>query len=206
MMTEYGLVSTHCQIIVINSTNRKGREMILNSGPPLKTMLEKSSQILTKKISDLFVPLSFQFGKESRVIEGYVLKKIESGSGNETSALKKNMAFIFANYRPINPLKKLHSIFTDIYRKYNASAKYIYILHLQVQKDMIDFNVSPDKRDVFLQEETELYSALRDNLTELFERLAAVTKVLPLHNPNKRNDVLSTEKNNFVDQSSRLLA
>lgn len=74
------------------------------------------------------------------------------------------MAYLFANTRPINPFKKLNSIFSDIYKKYNLSARYIYVLHLQIKKDAIDFNVSPDKRDVFIKYENEFYTALRENL------------------------------------------
>ena len=154
-------------------TAKKGREMVLNSGPPTKTILEKATQVLSKKIADMLVECKFDFGEDSKVSEGYVLGRIESGSTTETRGLSKNMAFFYANNRPINPFKKMTPIFNEIYRKYNSSARYIYILNIQVKKDSIDFNLSPDKRDICLKFEPEFLTALRESLVGLFERLAA---------------------------------
>ena len=92
-----------------------------------------------------------------------MLGRIDSISAPETrQLLTKNMAFLYANSRPINPFKKMTTIFNEIYRKYNSSARYIYILNLQIKKDSVDYNLSPDKRDVCMKYEPEFLAALRE--------------------------------------------
>ncbi|KAL4426563.1 hypothetical protein ABPG74_012323 [Tetrahymena malaccensis] len=189
MITEYAIISVNCQICLINQSTKKGREMILNSGSPMKNMLQKTAQVFSKKISEMLVELKFDFGEESSVIEGYVLNRQTSGSVQDSKSIQKNMSYLFVNTRPVNPFKKINSIFSDIYKKYNSSARYIYILHLKVKKDAIDFNVSPDKRDIFIKYENEFYTALRDNLTQLFEKLNSIQKVLmPVVISNKKKE------------------
>ena len=129
--------------------------------------------MLSKKIADLLVECKFEFGEDSRVSEGYVLGRVESGSTTESRQISKNMTFLYANNRPINPFKKMTPIFNEIYRKYNASARYIYIINMQIKKDSLDFNLSPDKRDIYLKYEPEFLVALRESLVGLFERLGA---------------------------------
>jgi len=109
------------------------------------------------------VECKFEFGEDCRVSEGYVLGRIDSISAPETrQLLTKNMAFLYANSRPINPFKKMTTIFNEIYRKYNSSARYIYILNLQIKKDSVDYNLSPDKRDICMKYEPEFLAALRE--------------------------------------------
>lgn len=152
--------------------------MILNSGQPTKSIFEKAVNVFTKKITSMLIELNFEFKENSKVVEGYVLKKIESGSVNETKNIPKNLTYLYVNGRPINPLKKVTSVFNEIYKKYNSSAKHMYILHLIVSKDSVDFNMSPDKRDVCLKYEVEFINSLRDSLTSLFELIGGQMKVL----------------------------
>lgn len=69
----------------------------------------------------------------------------------------------------MNPLKKVNSIFKEIYKKYNVNSKYFFFLHLTVNKTDIDFNVSPDKRDVFIKNELAFYQALHQHLSDHIE-------------------------------------
>nr|ABK35674.1 putative mismatch repair protein [Tetrahymena thermophila] len=203
MITEYAIISVNCQICLINQSSKKGREMILNSGSPMKNMLQKTAQVFSKKISDMLVDLKFDFGEECSVIEGYILNRQTSGSVQDSKSIQKNMSYLFVNTRPVNPFKKMNSIFSDIYKKYNSSARYIYILHLKVKKDAIDFNVSPDKRDIFIKYENEFYTALRDNLTQLFEKLNSIQKVLmPVVISSKIKDTSMDDSEDDSQESS----
>jgi len=44
-------------------------------------------------------------------------------------------------------------------------------LNILVQDGNYDINVSPDKREVFINNEAEILDKLRINLTEFFERI-----------------------------------
>lgn len=49
--------------------------------------------------------------------------------------------------------RKMKSIFTDIYKTYNAAMSPILVLSFTVKAGYYDVNVSPDKREFFLKDE-----------------------------------------------------
>jgi DNA mismatch repair ATPase MutL len=44
-------------------------------------------------------------------------------------------------------------MFEDLYRQYNAAGQLMIVLNMIVADGCYDINVSPDKREVFLQDE-----------------------------------------------------
>ncbi len=94
--------------------------------------------------------------EENNYLYGLISKTIDGGSKNDTKWMKKNLCFVYLNGRPINPLKSLIKIFNEIYKKYNPNGKYFFLLNLCLDNSYIDFNVSPDKREVFISHENLL--------------------------------------------------
>ena len=45
------------------------------------------------------------------------------------------------------------------------------VLNLDVEENNYDINVSPDKREVFIKNESEVINELRTKLTEFFESI-----------------------------------
>jgi DNA mismatch repair ATPase MutL len=78
--------------------------------------------------------------------------------------MKKNITYCFVNNRPINPLKNVTKIFNDIYKIYNPNGKYMYFIDITVDNFLLDFNLTPDKRDKYLKNEAFILKKLRDEL------------------------------------------
>ncbi len=62
--------------------------------------------------------------------------------------MKKNLFYLYLNGRPINPLKYLVKMMNEIYKQYNPNGKYFFILNFKLPNEILDFNLSPDKREV----------------------------------------------------------
>jgi len=58
----------------------------------------------------------------------------------------------------------MKSIFTDIYKSYNAAMSPILILNFHVKAGYYDVNVSPDKREFFLKDESAFLEKLQAHL------------------------------------------
>ena len=65
-------------------------------------------------------------------IEGYATKMILSGSMQST-LLKKDIIFFYVNKRPINMNKKMIHVLSELYKQFNATAKYCVILNFTMR-------------------------------------------------------------------------
>ena len=65
-------------------------------------------------------------------IEGYGTKMILSGSMQST-LLKKDIIFFYVNKRPINMNKKMIHVLSELYKQFNATAKYCVILNFTMK-------------------------------------------------------------------------
>lgn len=79
--------------------------------------------------------------------------------------------FIYVNKKPCD-IPKISRLLNETYRTYSNNNQYpFFCLFIQVQKWAADFNV-PRKRCVILQEETKLYSVVKDAIEEVYSASA----------------------------------
>ena len=57
----------------------------------------------------------------------------------------------------------------ELYKQFNPAGKVFIVLNMPVADGCPDINVSPDKREVFLKDETEVINVLQAKLIEWFE-------------------------------------
>lgn len=60
---------------------------------------------------------------------------------------------MYLNKRPIDVINVLLLTFNEIYRKYNNNTKYAFIINFKLRHDMMDVNLTPNKREVFIRKE-----------------------------------------------------
>ncbi|EGR27058.1 hypothetical protein IMG5_202390 [Ichthyophthirius multifiliis] len=168
LVTEYALICTQIQIFLINFSEKNTRNVIINSGMPMGDILGKIKQVLGEKIGQQLVQFKLEFNNGNSVLKGFIQKNIQSGS--QKANVGKNITFMYINGRPVNQLKKINYVFNEFYKKYNLNSKYIYVLELVTPVKNLDFNVSPDKREVFFQLEGELVNQLRAKMKEILEK------------------------------------
>ncbi|KAK2152798.1 hypothetical protein LSH36_317g00024 [Paralvinella palmiformis] len=102
---------------------------------------------------------------------GYVSSS-EHGLGRSSG----DRQFYFINKRPCDP-QKISRLVNDVYHMYNRHQYPFVVLDISLSKDSVDVNVTPDKRQIFIQEEKLLLAMLKSSLINMFEPRSAIYKV-----------------------------
>jgi len=178
LITEYSLISLKTKIMLFNETKEKPKEMILNNGNPEESLSNRILKILGKKILDAVMEFECNL-TETFQIKGFLMKNINSGSGKENLWLKKNMVYFYLNKRPIDPPKRFLYVLGEIYRQYNSNSKFIAILNFELKNEDVDYNLSPDKREIYLQNEKNLVQLFKNQINSFHEKLHSFQKSIP---------------------------
>nr|XP_031532649.1 mismatch repair endonuclease PMS2 isoform X3 [Vicugna pacos] len=76
--------------------------------------------------------------------------------------------FFFINRRPCDPAK-VSRLVNEIYHMYNRHQYPFVVLNISVDSECVDVNVTPDKRQILLQEEKLLLAVLKTSLIGMFD-------------------------------------
>ncbi|XP_016064287.1 PREDICTED: mismatch repair endonuclease PMS2 [Miniopterus natalensis] len=76
--------------------------------------------------------------------------------------------FFFINWRPCDPAK-VSRLVNEVYHMYNRHQYPFVVLNISVDSGCVDINVTPDKRQIFLQEEKLLLAVLKTSLIGMFD-------------------------------------
>ncbi|XP_066198394.1 mismatch repair endonuclease PMS2 isoform X3 [Saccopteryx leptura] len=76
--------------------------------------------------------------------------------------------FFFINWRPCD-LAKVSRLVNEVYHMYNRHQYPFVVLNISVDAGCVDINVTPDKRQIFLQEEKLLLAVLKTSLIGMFD-------------------------------------
>lgn len=196
MITEYAIISTSIRISLYNQTKLKPKESILNSGNS-DDILERIKRVLGQKEANSLMEFNCEI-KEDLKITGFILKNVNSGSVNESAWLKKNITYFYVNKRPINPHKKIMYLFGEFYRQYNNNSKFIAILNFVMDSKAVDYNLSPDKREVCFENEKEIIEILKKRLYESHE----INKTLPKTINSQEIDFSHNKNNKFTKKKA----
>ena len=91
-----------------------------------------------------------------------------------STKVSKETTFCFLNGRPIDLPRKMKQLFAELYKQYNPSSVPYLVLNMDVEDGNYDINVSPDKREIFLNNEAEVLESLKLQLLQFFEDLQRV--------------------------------
>ncbi|SMN18650.1 similar to Saccharomyces cerevisiae YNL082W PMS1 ATP-binding protein required for mismatch repair in mitosis and meiosis [Maudiozyma saulgeensis] len=83
----------------------------------------------------------------------------------------RDRQFIYINRRPVS-YPVLNKCFNETFRSFNneTNVKYpIFFVNFEINSNLIDINVTPDKRTVLLHNEDIIIDSLRENLVSFFE-------------------------------------
>ncbi|XP_051018945.1 mismatch repair endonuclease PMS2 isoform X2 [Acomys russatus] len=76
--------------------------------------------------------------------------------------------FLFINRRPCDPAK-VSKVINEVYHMYNRHQYPFVVLNISVDSERVDINVTPDKRQILLQEEKLLLAVLKTSLMRMFD-------------------------------------
>nr|XP_020029460.1 mismatch repair endonuclease PMS2 isoform X1 [Castor canadensis] len=96
-------------------------------------------------------------------ISGFI-SRCEHGVGRSST----DRQFFFINRRPCDPAK-VSRLVNEVYHMYNRHQYPFVVLNISVDSECVDVNVTPDKRQILLQEEKLLLAVLKTSLIGMFD-------------------------------------
>ncbi|XP_027730537.1 mismatch repair endonuclease PMS2 [Vombatus ursinus] len=96
-------------------------------------------------------------------ISGFVSHS-DHGVGRSTTERQ----FFFINQRPCDPAK-ISRLVNEVYHLYNRHQYPFVVLNISVDSECVDINVTPDKRQILLQEEKLLLAVIKTSMIGMFD-------------------------------------
>ncbi|CAL1599071.1 unnamed protein product [Knipowitschia caucasica] len=178
VLQSYCIISTGVRITCSNQVGQGKRSTVLSTsgsqsmrdnigaifGPKqLQTLLPFQQTLPTENILDEYGLKGSDLPQQLFVITGFV-SRADHGVGRSST----DRQFFFINNRPCDPVK-VTKIVNEVYHMYNRHQYPFVTLNITVASDCVDVNVTPDKRQIFLQEEKLLVAVIKTSLTHMYE-------------------------------------
>ncbi|KAG5983332.1 hypothetical protein E4U55_000204 [Claviceps digitariae] len=181
LLNQYACIQTNVKFSVSQQPT-KGKRVLLFSTKGNPTTRENIINIFGSKAMSSLVPLDISLEMESPSIKpvatslppvphssrqvrvkGHVSRPVR-GDGRQTP----DRQMFFVNGRPCG-LPQFARTFNEVYKSYNYSQSPFIFADIQLDTNMYDVNVSPDKRSILLHDQSSLLDRFRTSLGELFD-------------------------------------
>ncbi|XP_078146754.1 mismatch repair endonuclease PMS2 [Centroberyx gerrardi] len=184
VLQSYCIISTGVRITCSNQTGQGKRSPVLNTSGS-QSMRDNIGAVFGPKQIQSLLPFQ-QTSPTENVKEDYGLKEAElpkdlftitgfvSRGDHGVGRSATDRQFFFINNRPCDPLK-VTKLVNEVYHMYNRHQYPFVALNIAVASECVDVNVTPDKRQIFLQEEKLLLAILKTSLITMYE--AGVNKI-----------------------------
>ncbi|KAI1639856.1 hypothetical protein F4809DRAFT_593618 [Biscogniauxia mediterranea] len=180
VLNQYACIQTGLKFSVSQQPT-KGKRMVLFSTKGNQTTRDNIVNVFGAKTLTVLIPLDLELELELTTtpaqrrnlqddremkqirIRGHVSRPAH-GEGRQTP----DRQMFFVNGRPCG-LPQFAKVFNEVYKSYNASQSPFIFADIQLDTDLYDVNVSPDKRTILLHDQTRMLDNLREALVALFE-------------------------------------
>uniref|UniRef100_A0A8D0AFV0 PMS1 homolog 2, mismatch repair system component n=1 Tax=Sander lucioperca TaxID=283035 RepID=A0A8D0AFV0_SANLU len=178
VLQSYCIISTGVRITCSNQNGQGKRSTVLSTSGS-QNMRDNIGAIFGPKQLQSLLPFE-QVSPTENVIEEYGLKDAElpkqlfsmtgfvSRGDHGVGRSSTDRQFFFINNRPCDPLK-VTKLVNEVYHMYNRHQYPFVALNIAVASECVDVNVTPDKRQIFLQEEKLLLAILKTSLINMYE-------------------------------------
>ncbi|KAL7857151.1 hypothetical protein SRHO_G00160500 [Serrasalmus rhombeus] len=178
VLQSYCIISTAVRITCTNQIGQGKRNTVLCTsgshsmrdnigalfGPKQLQSLIPFQQISpTDNIKEDYGLSGAELPKDLFTISGYV-SQADHGVGRSST----DRQFFFINKRPCDP-SKVSKLVNEVYHMFNRHQYPFVALNISVASECVDVNVTPDKRQIFLQEEKLLLAVLKSSLIAMYE-------------------------------------
>ncbi|XP_073722913.1 mismatch repair endonuclease PMS2 [Misgurnus anguillicaudatus] len=191
VLQSYCIISTGVRITCTNQIGQGKRSTVLcTSGS--NSMRDNIGAVFGPKQLQSLIPF-IQTSPSESVQEDYGLSGVEvpknlftiegfvSQADHGVGRSATDRQFFFINKRPCDPVK-VSKVVNEVYHMYNRHQYPFVALNISVASDCVDVNVTPDKRQILLQEEKLLLAILKSSLIAMFE--TGVNKISFNHIPS----------------------
>ncbi|XP_060950484.1 mismatch repair endonuclease PMS2 isoform X2 [Limanda limanda] len=198
VLQSYCIISTGVRITCSNQ-NEKGKRSTVLSTSGSHSMRDNIGAIYGPKQLQSLLPFQ-QLSPTENVIEEYGLTNADlpkqlftitgfvSRGDHGVGRSATDRQYFFINNRPCDPLK-VTKVVNEVYHMYNRHQYPFVALNIAVASDCVDVNVTPDKRQILLQEEKLLLAILKSSLISMYE--AGVNKISLNHMHMPRTNATS---------------
>lgn len=198
IMQAYGLITPGCRLIVTNQTNKGAKTTVLATNGSqsildnivaifgskqkcdlleIKQPVEPNEVLTQDVIKSLDSSINLKddeldnLGLHRFQFDGYI-SSCTHGSGRSS----RDRQFYFINGRPCEP-KQIIKLVNDTYHRYNAQQLPFVVLNIILDRSDVDVNLTPDKRQLFINNETILRLALKKSLLNTFGQIPSSYKI-----------------------------
>ncbi|XP_057619639.1 mismatch repair endonuclease PMS2 isoform X2 [Chionomys nivalis] len=178
VLQAYCIISTGIRVSCTNQLGQGKRQLVVcTSGS--SSVKENISSVFGQKQLQSLIPF-VQLPPSDSVCEEYGLScsnkphnlfrisgfisHCTHGSGRSST----DRQFFFINQRPCDPAK-VSKLVNEVYHVYNRHQYPCVVLNISVDSECVDINVTPDKRQILLQEEKLLLAILKTSLIGMFD-------------------------------------
>uniref|UniRef100_A0A7N9AWV9 Mismatch repair endonuclease PMS2 n=1 Tax=Mastacembelus armatus TaxID=205130 RepID=A0A7N9AWV9_9TELE len=184
VLQSYCIISTGVRINCSNQNGQGKRSTVLSTSGS-QSMRDSIGAVFGPKQLQSLVPFQ-QVSPSENIIEEYGLTDADlpsqlfiitgfvSRGDHGVGRSATDRQFFFINNRPCDPLK-VTKVVNEVYHMYNRHQYPFVALNIAVASECVDVNVTPDKRQIFLQEEKLLLAVLKTSLINMYE--AGVNKI-----------------------------
>lgn len=159
VVTTEGANTTRENIISIFGIKQLSTLIDIELSPPDEAILNEY-ELPVVPSEDL--PFSFEF----------IISSVTHGHGRSTT----DRQFCYINYRPCD-LSKVMKLVNDVYRQFNNNQYPFVYLNILTEKNQVDVNVTPDKRQIFVAKEKLLLATIKASLLQAFQVFPSTLKV-----------------------------
>uniref|UniRef100_A0A669QM98 Mismatch repair endonuclease PMS2 n=1 Tax=Phasianus colchicus TaxID=9054 RepID=A0A669QM98_PHACC len=170
ILQAYCIISKGVRIICTNQVGQGKKSPVVSTTGGLH-LKENIGAVFGKKQLQSLIPfvqlppneaVCEEYGLKSTDITGFI-SRCDHGVGRSTT----DRQFFFINQRPCDPAKVVKLV-NEVYHLYNKHQYPFIVLNICVDSECVDINVTPDKRQILLQEEKLLLAILKTSLLEMF--------------------------------------
>uniref|UniRef100_A0A1A7X7L3 Mismatch repair endonuclease PMS2 n=1 Tax=Iconisemion striatum TaxID=60296 RepID=A0A1A7X7L3_9TELE len=184
VLQAYCIISTGVRLTCSNQNGQGKRSTVLSTSGSL-SFRDNIGAIFGPKQLQSLIPFQ-QVSPTQNIMEEYGLKDADlpkqlflisgfvSRGNHSVGRSATDRQFFFINSRPCDPVK-VTKLVNEVYHMYNRHQYPFVALNIAVASECVDVNVTPDKRQIFLQEEKLLLAVLKTSLITMYE--AGVNKI-----------------------------
>lgn len=207
IMQGYCLIAKGVRIICTN-TSKKGVKSTLMATRGAHSYIENISAIFGPKQRSDLVELRMETDdhhddadRQRFRLEGWI-SSCSHGSGRST----KDRQFFYVNSRPCEPKQIIKGV-NEMYHKYNVNQSPFVFLNVVIDSQQVDVNLTPDKRQVLVNNEKILIEVLKATLVNTFGVIPSTFSMQNVNLTQETNDtaIESTDDEPFAATGGDLL-
>lgn len=167
VITSYCLGCIGVRIVCTNSYGANKQTFLSSFGLTLKGNI---TDVFGNKQLDSLIEFKqidnekFGINNDDLVIKGFI-SKCDSSFGRS----KSDRQYFFLNNRPCE-MKKLSRFINEIYHNFNRNQYPFVLFDIKINRNYVDINVTPDKREVLIANDEKIYEIIKESLNEMYNK------------------------------------